>query len=44
MMLKREYGVVKAVIFDVGGTLLGATDMLENILAGNTSTTVNAGH
>jgi HAD superfamily hydrolase (TIGR01549 family) len=30
--------MVKAVIFDVGGTLLGATDLLENILAGNTST------
>jgi len=35
-MLKREYVMVKAVIFDVGGTLLGATDLLENILAGNT--------
>jgi len=30
--------MVKAVIFDVGGTLLGATDLLENILAGNAST------
>jgi FMN phosphatase YigB (HAD superfamily) len=30
--------MVKAVIFDVGGTLLGATDLFENILAGNTST------
>jgi putative hydrolase of the HAD superfamily len=29
--------MIKAVIFDVGGTLLGATDLLENILAGNTS-------
>jgi len=30
--------MVKAVIFDVGGTLLGATDLLENILAGNANT------
>ena len=29
--------MVKAVIFDVGGTLLGATDLFENILAGNIS-------
>ncbi len=29
--------MVKAVIFDVGGTLLGATDLLENILAGHAS-------
>jgi FMN phosphatase YigB (HAD superfamily) len=29
--------MVKAVIFDVGGTLLGATDLFENILSGNTS-------
>ena len=32
--------MIKAVIFDVGGTLLGATDLLENIVAGNTSTEV----
>lgn len=30
--------MVKAVIFDVGGTLLGATDLLENIVAGNAGT------
>ena len=30
--------MVKAVIFDVGGTLLGATDLLENIAIGNTGT------
>jgi putative hydrolase of the HAD superfamily len=30
--------VIKAVIFDVGGTLLGATDLLDNVLASNTST------
>jgi len=29
--------MVKAVIFDVGGTLLGATDLFDNILAGNIS-------
>ena len=29
--------MVKALIFDVGGTLLGATDLFENILACNTS-------
>jgi HAD superfamily hydrolase (TIGR01549 family) len=29
--------MIKAVIFDVGGTLLGATDLFDNILAGNTS-------
>jgi HAD superfamily hydrolase (TIGR01549 family) len=28
-----EYAMLKAVIFDVGGTLLGATDLLDNILA-----------
>jgi hypothetical protein len=33
--------MVKAVIFDVGGTLLGATDFLENILAGNSSIKVH---
>lgn len=27
--------MIKAVIFDVGGTLLGATDLFENIIAGN---------
>jgi HAD superfamily hydrolase (TIGR01549 family) len=30
--------MVKAVIFDVGGTLLGATDLFDNILAGSIST------
>ena len=30
--------MIKAVIFDVGGTLLGATDLLENILAEHPST------
>ncbi len=30
--------MVKAVVFDVGGTLLGATDLFDNILLGNTST------
>lgn len=29
--------MVKVVIFDVGGTLLGATDLFENILSSNTS-------
>ena len=29
--------MIKAVIFDVGGTLLGATDLLENIVAGSAS-------
>jgi len=29
--------MIKAIIFDVGGTLLGATDLLENILACNAS-------
>lgn len=28
--------MLKAIIFDVGGTLLGATDLFENILAANT--------
>jgi HAD superfamily hydrolase (TIGR01549 family) len=30
--------MVKAVIFDVGGTLLGATDLFDNILTSNTGT------
>lgn len=34
----REKRMIKAAIFDVGGTLLGATDLFENILAGITST------
>lgn len=33
--------MIKAVIFDVGGTLLGATDLFENIVALSTSTVVH---